>query len=137
MKIVLDTNILLVSLPKKSKYRIIFDALLNKRYTLLISNEILSEYEEIIGFKTTPSIAQHVVEMLLSLSNVEKTDVFFRWNLIKPDSDDNKFSDCAVAGKSDFLVSNDHHFDILKSIDFPKILCLNIDEFGEQLKNMK
>ena len=137
MKIVLDTNILLVSLPKKSKYRIIFDALLNKRYTLLISNEILSEYEEIIGFKTTPSIAQHVVEMLLSLSNVEKTDVFFRWNLIEPDPDDNKFSDCAVAGKSDFLVSNDHHFDILKSIDFPKILCLNIDEFVEQLNNMK
>ena len=102
MKIVLDTNIFLVSIPKKSKYRCIFDALINKQYTLLISNEILMEYEEIVGMKTTQNIAKHVVEMLLSLSNVEKTEVFFRWNLIEADPDDNKFSDCAIAGNADF-----------------------------------
>lgn len=136
MKIVLDTNILLVSLPKKSRYRIIFDTLLEKRYTLLISNEILTEYQEIIGFKTTPSIAQHVVEMLLSLSNIEKTEVFFRWNLIEADPDDNKFSDCAIAGNADFLISNDRHFDVLKQIDFPKISCLTIEEFLELLEKV-
>lgn len=114
MKIVLDTNVLLVSIPKKSKYRPIFDALMEKRYTLLLSNEILSEYEESITLKTTPSIANPIVEMLLSLSNVEKIEIFFRWNLIEADKDDNKFSDCAVAGNADFLVSNDTHFNVLE-----------------------
>lgn len=52
MRIVLDTNILLVSIPKKSPYRIIFDSLIEKKFTLIISNDILSEYAEIIAQKT-------------------------------------------------------------------------------------
>ncbi|MCP4400754.1 MAG: PIN domain-containing protein, partial [bacterium] len=75
MNIVLDANILLVSIPKRSRYRMIFNALLEKRFTLLISHDILTEYEEIIGNKTTPQIATNIVEMLLSLSNVKKTDI--------------------------------------------------------------
>lgn len=105
MRIVVDTNVLLVSIPKKSSYRVIFDALLEKRYTLLLTNEILTEYEEIIALKTTPSIAQNIVNMLMSLSHVEKIEVFFKWNLIEADGDDNKFSDCAIAGNADFLVT--------------------------------
>ncbi len=135
MKIVLDTNVLLVSIPQKSKYRCIFDALIHKRYTLLISNDILTEYEEMIGRKTTRRIANHVIEMLLSLSNVEKTDIFFKWNLIEADPDDNKFSDCAIAGNADFLVSNDRHFNVLEHIDFPRIPRVQIDDFVECLKN--
>jgi putative PIN family toxin of toxin-antitoxin system len=137
MKIVLDANVFLVSIPKQSQYRCIFDGLIHKQYTLLISNDILTEYEEIIGMKTTHSIAKHIVDMLLSLSNVKKTEIFFRWNLIEADPDDNKFSDCAIAGSADFLVSNDRHFDVLKDIDFPRISPLNIDEFTDRLKNAK
>ena len=110
MKVVLDTNILLVSIPKKSPYRIIFDALLADKFELIISNEILSEYTEIIAQKTNSIVATNISEMLLSLSNVKKNDVFYKWNLIEIDKDDNKFVDCAVAGNADYLVSNDKHF---------------------------
>jgi len=48
MRVVLDTNSLLVSISKKSKYRPIFDGILQGKFTLLITNEILSEYTEII-----------------------------------------------------------------------------------------
>lgn len=133
MRIVLDTNVLLVSIPKKSPYRAIFDALLEKRYTLLLTNEILTEYEEIITLKTTPSIAQNIVNMLLSLSSVEKIEVYFKWNLIEADADDNKFSDCAIAGNADFLVTQARHFDILKTLDFPKIKILTSHEFIDRL----
>ncbi len=51
MRIVLDTNVLLVSIPKRSPYRIIFDNLLANKFDLVISNEILSEYTEIIAQK--------------------------------------------------------------------------------------
>jgi len=93
MKVVLDTNILLVSIPKKSPYRIIFDALLTGKFQLIISNEILSEYTEIIAQKTNLIVATNICEMLLSLSNVKKQDVFYKWNLIEIDKDDNKFVD--------------------------------------------
>lgn len=49
MKIVLDTNVLLVSLPSHSKYHPIFRGLRRKDYDLFLTNEILAEYEEQIG----------------------------------------------------------------------------------------
>jgi uncharacterized protein len=134
MKIVLDTNVLLVSIAKKSPYRVIFDSLLANKFDLIISNEILSEYTEIIAQKTNVMVATNVSEMLLTLSNVQKQDVFYRWNLIVADRDDNKFVDCAIAGNADYLVSNDKHFSCLKTIEFPKLSLLNIDEFMDFLE---
>lgn len=75
MRVVLDTNILLVSIAKKSLYRIIFDSLIAKKFDLVISNEILSEYTEIIAQKTNTIVANNIAEMLLTLSNVQKQDV--------------------------------------------------------------
>ncbi|SJM94977.1 conserved hypothetical protein [Crenothrix polyspora] len=129
MKVVLDTNVLLVSIAKKSPYRPIFDNLLTNKLDLIISNEILSEYTEIIAQKTNSIVANNISEMLLTLSNVQKQDIYYKWNLIEIDKDDNKFVDCAIAGNADYLVSNDKHFNCLKSIEFPKLSLLTIDEF--------
>jgi putative PIN family toxin of toxin-antitoxin system len=134
MRIVLDTNALLISIPKNSKYRIIFNRFLLKQFTLVISNDILTEYAEIIDQKANAIVSTNIVEMLLSAGNVEKQDVFFKWQLIEVDKDDNKFVDCSIAGNVDFLVTNDRHFDVLKSLDFPQITVINIDEFIELLK---
>ena len=136
MRVVLDTNVLLVSIPKLSKYRPIFESLIGKKYTLIISNEILAEYEEIIAQKANEIAAQNIVKMLVTLSNVEKKEIYFRWNLIKSDEDDNKFADCAVAGNADYLVSNDHHFDVLETIDFPEIPLIDAEKFLEILKEL-
>ena len=136
MRVVLDTNVLLVSIPKLSKYRPIFENLIEKKYTLIISNEILAEYEEIIAQKANEIAAQNIVKMLVTLSNVEKKEIYFRWNLIKSDEDDNKFADCAVAGNADYLVSNDHHFDVLETIDFPEIPLIDAEKFLEILKEL-
>ena len=109
LKIVLDTNILLVSLPSKSKYRLIFDSLISSEFELFITNEIISEYIEIIGNKTTSTIALNVIELLLNLENVNKTEVYYKWGLIEVDNDDNKFVDCAIASNADFIVTSDKH----------------------------
>ena len=133
MKIVLDTNVLLISIPKFSKYRPIFDALLSNKFKLSVSNEILSEYREILTQKTTSLLANNVAELLLSLVNVEKTEVYFRWNLINIDADDNKFVDCAIASSADFIVSNDKHFQELRHIPFPNVKTIKADEFLQML----
>jgi predicted nucleic acid-binding protein len=43
MNIVLDTNVLLVSLPQHSSFYSIYQAFLNEKFTLCISNSILTE----------------------------------------------------------------------------------------------
>ncbi len=96
MKIVLDTNSLLVSISKKSKYRPIFDAIINGKFQLLISNEILTEYAEILAQKTTQAISFNITEFLAQATHVEKVEIYFRWHLIEKDVDDDKFVDCAV-----------------------------------------
>jgi uncharacterized protein len=135
LKIVLDTNIPLVFLSTKSKYRPIFDALIAGKFELIISNEILTEYVEILAEKTTVTIVNNVAELLLVLKNVKKTAVYYRWNLIKQDADDNKFVDCAIAANADFIVSNDKHFNELKNIEFPKVRIVTAGEFLAKLQD--
>jgi predicted nucleic acid-binding protein len=72
MIIVLDTNALLVSIPKQSIYRPILDALIDGKFDLVISNYILSEYTEIIERKSNSIVANNIAEMLLSLNSLNK-----------------------------------------------------------------
>lgn len=130
LKIVLDTNVLLVSMSSKSKYHWIYDKLVSGEYDLFITNEILMEYEEIISQKYNYSVARDVIKVLLILPNVHKTSIFYNWNLISEDSDDNKFVDCAISSNSHILVTNDKHFQVLKKIDFPKIEIANANDFA-------
>jgi uncharacterized protein len=133
LKVVLDTNVLLVSISSKSKYHWIYDKLVADEYDLFITNEILMEYEEIISQKYNPSVARNVIKSLLILPNVYKVSIYFNWNLIDEDTDDNKFVDCAINSNSHLLVTNDKHFQVLKNIDFPKIKVNSINDFAAQL----
>jgi len=136
-KIVLDTNVLLMSIGRKSDYRPIFDALLDGTICLVITNEILSEYVEILERKANILVASNIAEILVKSRHVERIAASFRWNLITADPDDNKFVDCAVAGNVKYIVSKDKHFSILKNIPFPKVDVLTIDEFMEELETLK
>ena len=129
--VVIDTNCLLQIISKKSPYRPIWDAFLAGRYELCVSNEILDEYQEILGQQITPTIAENLVLLILNKSNVRFIDPHFRMELITVDPDDNKFVDCAFAANADYLVSEDSHFDILKKTSFPKLNLVTLDEFME------
>lgn len=137
MKVILDTNILLVSISPKSKFRPIFDQLLAGGFDLVISNDILSEYLEIIGEKASPTVAANVAELLLNLSHVHLVNVFYNWNLIVHDSSDNKFVDAALAGGCDYLVTNDKHFKVVQDNDFPKVQIISTIKFMELIIKSK
>jgi putative PIN family toxin of toxin-antitoxin system len=129
LSIVLDTNVLLVSISSKSKYHWIFQALLNEKYNLFITNEIVTEYEEIITLKYNAQVAEQVLKTLLLLPNVHTTIIYYHWYLIKDDEDDNKFTDCAITSNAHYLVTQDKHFNILKTQQFPKINVISIAKF--------
>lgn len=46
MRVVVDTNCLLVSIPKKATHRWLFEAILQGRFELAITTDILNEYAE-------------------------------------------------------------------------------------------
>ncbi len=137
MKIILDTNVLLVSLPSHSKYYPIFQALQNKAFDFYLSNEILTEYEEIISRSLGLNRTDLKLQELLNLSNVHRIEPFYNWQLIEADADDNKFADCAVACGADYLVTNDRHYNILNDIPFPPITIIKAEGFLELLKSLK
>lgn len=133
-RVVLDTNCLLASISSRSEYFIVWRGLHEGKYTLCVSNDILAEYEEIIALKASPIVAKHIVDALVDSDYVEFFDPQFRLELITADPDDNKFVDCAFAANATFIVSQDHHFDILDSIDFPKIAVMRLQSFALMLR---
>lgn len=132
--IVLDTNCLLMSLNKRSPYFKIWEDFKAGKFTLCFSTEILMEYEEIIAKKTSPEIASNIITAILTRANTRKLDVTFKFQLIESDLDDNKFVDCAIRANAKYIVTQDHHYDVLKTIDFPKVNVIDIDSFLEFLK---
>ena len=137
LRVVLDTNILMVSFLPHHKHFWLYEALENQRFTLLLSNEILEEYYEKIAKRYNPSLADMITFALPNLKNTAKISPTFRFLLIKDDPDDDKFVDCAVAGNADFIVSHDKHFDILKTIEFPVVEVISIEEFREILNELE
>jgi len=84
--------------------------------TLIVSTSILLEYEEIVAQRTSPALAQNLLEALSNLRNVSRHEVRYNWRLPFADPDDQKFVDAYVAAQADYLVSNDRHFDGLAAI---------------------
>jgi putative PIN family toxin of toxin-antitoxin system len=127
--VVIDTNCLLQIIARKSPYRQIWDAFLCGKYKLCVSDEILDEYQEVLGQQIKPSVAENIVLLILNSENVQLVDPHFRLGLITADPDDNKFVDCAFAAGADYLVTEDGHFNILRTIAFPKLNVFTLDEF--------
>ena len=128
-RIVLDTNCLIVSFPSKSPYHKIWEDFINGKYTLCVSNEILTEYEEILSRKTNSIFANNVIKTILNKQNVEKIDPQYDFRLIEADPDDNKFVNCAICSNANYIVSEDSHFRVLRDIKFPSVNLLTIREF--------
>ena len=129
MRIVLDTNCLVVSMPVASPYHCIWDAFRDMRISLCFTTDIVYEYNEVLARFYNQHFANDIINELLLSRNVIKANNYYRWNLITADYDDNKFVDCALNTGADYLVTNDHHFNALRSIDFPKIRVVDLEMF--------
>jgi len=129
MKIVLDTNCLVVCLSATSPYYCLWQAFREERITLCYTTDILNEYNEVLSRFYPQQFVDDVINELLLSFNVQKINNYYKWNLISTDPDDNKFADCAINAGADCIVTNDKHFNILKEIDFPKINVIDIEYF--------
>jgi putative PIN family toxin of toxin-antitoxin system len=132
-KIVLDTNCLIQSIPQHSKYHKVWLSFVSGKNVLCISNEILEEYLEILQRLTGQEVAEYVVKVIINSPFTEMITPYYHFQLIDSDPDDNKFVDCAIAASAKYIVTNDHHYDILKRTDFPVINIISLKEFMKEI----
>ena len=132
--VVLNTNCLIQALPSRSEYHRIWTDFLAGRYRLCVSNEILSEYEEILSIHASPEVANNVVEAIARHPQTLYRESYYHFHLLSDiDKDDDKFVDCAITANADYIVTEDSHLNHLKQIPFPKLNVLTIDEFNKEL----
>lgn len=77
MKIILDTNVLLVSISERSKEHWIFEYFLNEEYELCVTTEILTEYEEILSTHLGVIFAQKAIIFKLNHYDTAKTRALY------------------------------------------------------------
>jgi len=133
-RVVIDTNVLLVSISEKSRLHWIFKSLIEKAYELCVSTDILAEYAEIIQLHMGAETSNNVLSTLENLSNVIKIDYHYRFHLLI-DPDDNKFVDCCVAANADYIVTHDTDFNKLTNLSFPPVKVIDSEAFRSYLNN--
>jgi uncharacterized protein len=85
----------------------------------------------------TKEISENLLELILKQRNTIQTEIYYRWGLITTDFDDNKFLDTAISANADYLVTLDRHFSVIKSIPFPKVEIISLEEFLVILNNIQ
>src|SRR5205823_10636562 len=112
VRVVLDSNIVVSACltPQGASATIVELALLGY-FTLCISQEVLSEYQEVLA---RPKFSRELERIKTVLEGIEETSAVIvpRQRLtLSSDEEDNRLLECAQAAKADFLVTgNRKHF---------------------------
>ena len=136
MVVVIDCNIFVMCLTSASPYHAIFQSLIRGNIQLVVTADIMLEYEEVVQRKYSLATAQTFITLLSELPNVRFVNPSYKWQLITADPDDNKYCDCAITGQALYLVTEDRHFNVLKDIFFPSLTAISIDQFLEVVKSL-
>lgn len=84
----------------------------------------------------SPLISEYIITAILNRKNIKRISPTYAFHLIEADEDDNKFVDCAIIAGAKYIVTHDHHFNILKQIKFPKVDIVSLKVFLEDLRKM-
>lgn len=114
MIVCIDSNVLLPMTASAHPWRCILEAWLQGRFTWAISNEVLTEYEEVMLTRNGAARWQKMMTAFTFASQLRDSLRFvhpsFRFSIISADPDDNKFIDCAIAAEADWIITEDAHF---------------------------
>jgi len=115
MRVVLDTNIF-VSMLMGGPLRKINHAWRTGKFTLIVSDEIVSEYLEVLQ---RPKLHLSLRAISIAIGRIQRKAEFVlplqSVTAVEDDPSDNKFLEALLAGKADYLVSGDKHLLDLKT----------------------
>lgn len=70
LTILVDTNVMMAALSPKSNLHWLFQTFINGKFILVVSNEILLEYEEQIRFRYDETVANEFILILNEAVNL-------------------------------------------------------------------
>lgn len=129
MRVVLDANIYISSLISTlGNPKMITNKWENGDFEVLITEEIIDEVARVIRYphvtKRHKKGEEKIKAYLQLLSTQAKlVEVNEKLEVIKEDKTDNRYLECAVAGKADYIVSGDNH--LLRIGEFMGIIILS------------
>ena len=85
MRVVIDSNILVSAIGKRSPLRIIWSSFLAGQFSIAVSEDILKEYEEILQEHAAPGAAEYALEIFMESPDVIFQNVYYRWGAISQD----------------------------------------------------
>jgi putative PIN family toxin of toxin-antitoxin system len=139
MKITVDTNILIsATFWTGDSHRIILKAE-NKEIELVLSREIIEEFCKVLKYNEIADKIQHKnLEILRTVENIVSMSILVEptehLDIVKDDPDDNIVLECAKAGNSDYIITQDNHLLRLGQFEGIKILTpkqfLNVLQFN-------
>ena len=120
LRLVVDTNVIISSLWG-GKPRELLDLWQANLFSMLISREILEEYLTVLQeFDLSGSDMKRWENLFMRKTLVIKPKKTLK--VVREDETDNRFLECAVEGKADFLVSGDKHLLKLREHDLIPIV---------------
>jgi uncharacterized protein len=129
VRVVLDTNTLVSALLFSGIASRTVPLWQSRRLTVLVSKPLLEEYLRVLAypkFRLTEEEVRGLIEMQL-LPFVETVTPRRRLRLVKHDPDDNKFLECAAAGRARYLITGDR--DLLELGSYSKVAILSVGAF--------
>lgn len=111
LRVVLDTNVLISAIGWRGNPRKVLALCIEGKLNLMQTQETSKELERVLQRPKFNFIPREKKRELLQHLTLISTKVTPKENVevIREDPEDNKFLDCAVAGKADYIVSGDQH----------------------------
>lgn len=122
LKVVIDTNVFISAyLNTRGHPARIIDLWIRGAFDLYLSDEILDEYLRVlVKIGIAPPIVRLLNRRISKYSRLIRPAISI--TKIKNDPSDNKFLECAVVSKADFIISGDRHLLELGNIEDVKIV---------------
>jgi putative PIN family toxin of toxin-antitoxin system len=133
MRVVLDTNTLISALFFSGTASRLVPLWHAQRIIVLLSRAILQEYLRVLTYPKFRLSDQEVRELIEEevLPFVETVRVRKRFTAVRRDPEDDKFLECTVAGRAEYLVTGDQ--DLLELGAYSGITILTVWDFLNQI----
>ncbi|HEX8682634.1 MAG TPA: putative toxin-antitoxin system toxin component, PIN family [Ardenticatenaceae bacterium] len=115
MRVVIDTNVVISRfLSASGPPAQLFAQWESRAFELLVSEPILAEYARVLRYqllrvrhKMSDEEIDEVIDEFKSLGMLIEIEEVIE--AVEDDPDDNKFIECAITGKADYIISGDTH----------------------------
>ena len=119
------TNILVSAFIGKGAPHKALDAVYSGKVRLVISPDILLEFEDVISrpkFNYADEHIRSIITVVFKVAKIVEPD--FTVNIVKKDPSDNRIIEAAISGNAKYIVTGDNHLLSLKNVENIKIISV-------------